>query len=64
MDDNGLPAESATALSGLVLILLFINTQYFHFIKKAKKCNVRKENKIFPAYGSECNGVVDFLLFA
>ena len=32
MDDNGLPAESATALSRLLLILLFTNTQYFYFI--------------------------------
>ena len=64
MDDNGLPTESATALSRLVLILLFTNTQYFYFISKAKKCNVRKENKNFSAYGSECNGVVDFLLLA
>ena len=32
MDDDGLPAEPATAISKLVLILLFINTQYFYFI--------------------------------
>ena len=32
MDDDGLPAESATAISRLVLILLFTNTQYFYFI--------------------------------
>ena len=32
MNDDGLPAESATALSRLVLILLFTNTQYFYII--------------------------------
>ena len=37
MEDNGLPAESATAISKLVLILLFTKTQYFYVIYKATK---------------------------
>ena len=37
MDDDGLPAESATTISRLVLILLFTNTQYLYFYLKSNK---------------------------
>ena len=47
MDDNGLPAESATALSRLVLILLFTNTQYFTLSKKQKNAMSGRKTKIF-----------------
>ena len=45
INDNGLPAESATAILRLVSILLFTNTQYFYFISKATKmqCQWRKQ---------------------
>ena len=57
MDDDGLPARPATAISRLVLIL------FFTLFKKQRKCKVSEENKNFPA-GREYNAVVDFLLFA
>ena len=63
MDDDGLPAESATAISRLVLILLFTNTNIFTLSKKQQKCKVNVENENFSAEGSEYNAVVDFLLF-
>ena len=58
MDDDGLPARPATAISRLVLIL------FFTLFKKQRKCTVSEENKNFPADCREYNAVVDFLLFA
>ena len=57
MDDDELPAESATTISRSLLILLFTNTIFLQ-----QKCNVSDENKNFSADGSEYNAVVDFLL--
>ena len=64
MHANGLPAESVTAISRLIWILLFTNQNIFTLSKKQKKCNVSEENKDISADGSEYNSVVDFLLFA
>ena len=63
MYDNKLPAESVTAISRLVLILVFTNTQNFYLSKMQQKRNVSEENKNFPTDGSEYNAAVDFLLF-
>ena len=64
MEDNGLPAEPATAVSKLVLILLFTKTNIFTLSTKQQKYNVSEESKNFSADGSEYNAGVDFLLFA
>ena len=61
MYGDGLPAQSATAISRLVLIWLIHNI--FTLSKKQQKCNVSEENKNFSEDGSEYNAVVDFLLF-
>ena len=63
MDEDRLPAEPATAMSILVLILLFLlinNT--FTLSKKQQNCNVSKENKDFSVDCNEYNAINDFLL--
>ena len=60
MYGDGLPAQSATAISRLVLIWLIHNI--FTLSKKQQK-SMSVKNKNFAADGSEYNAVVDFLLF-
>ena len=60
MDNDGLPAESPTAISRYCFLLI---CNIFTLSKKQQKCNVNEENKNFLADGSDCNAVVDFLLF-
>ena len=62
MDEDRLPAQQATAMSILVLILLFllINNK-FTLSKKQQNCNVRKE-KDFSVDSNEYNAINDFLL--
>ena len=62
MDEDRLPAQQATAMSILVLILLFLlinNT--FTLSKKQQNCNVSKE-KDFSVDSNEYNAIKDFLL--
>ena len=62
MDEDRLPAQQATAMSILVLILLFLlinNT--FTLSKKQQNCNVSKE-KDFSVDSNEYNAINDFLL--
>ena len=62
MDEDRLPAQQATAMSILVLILLFllINNK-FTLSKKQQNYNVSKE-KDFSVDSNEYNAINDFLL--
>ena len=47
MDDNGLPAESATAISRLVLILFLLIHNIFTLSKKQKNAMSGRKTTIF-----------------
>ena len=61
MDEDRLPAQQATAMSILVLILLFLLNNTFTLSKKQQNCNVSKE-KDFSVDSNEYNAINDFLL--
>ena len=62
MDEDRLPAQPATAMSVLVLILLFlIINNKFTLSKKQQNRNVSKE-KDFSVDSNEYNAMNDFLL--
>ena len=61
MDEDRLPAQQATAMSILVLILLFLLNNTFTLSKKQQNCNVSKE-KDFSVDNNEYTAINDFLL--
>ena len=63
MDDDGLHAESATAISKLELTCFLLIHNIFTLSKKQQKCNVSEENKNFSADGSEYNALITTSIF-